>query len=145
MGIRVRVLLAAGLAAATVTAGSVLPAAAAGQASAPSAASSDASSLTSLTITKVHTYPEVVSEQVTLRCEPTGGTHPTAEDACGKLLAVDGQFGELPLVPGFACPPVWRPVTVTVTGTWRLQPVSWSKRYSSECDAHVLSDNVFRF
>ncbi|NYV72864.1 SSI family serine proteinase inhibitor [Streptomyces sp. UH6] len=138
---RLGILLAAGLAA---TAGSVVPAAAADQASTPSAASSASFSLTNLTITKT-TLSDGSSRQVTLRCESTGGTHPTAEDACTKLIAVDGRFDKLPYVPNTGCPPVWRPVTVTVTGTWRLQPVSFTKTYGGDCDASILSNYVFRF
>jgi hypothetical protein len=134
------VLLAAGLIA---TAGSVTPAAAAGSASPPSGASADAYSPTNLTITKTSTWDVASNKQVTLRCEPTGGTHPTAEDACGKLIAVDGQFDKLARLG--ACPPVWRPVTVTVTGTWRLRPVSFTRTYSTDCEAGFASDNVFRF
>ncbi|MEU9577167.1 SSI family serine proteinase inhibitor [Streptomyces chilikensis] len=141
---RLGVLLAAGLAATAATAVSAVPAAA-GPASAPSAVPAGASSLTSLTITKTGTgWGGPLYKQVTLECEPTGGTHPTAEDACGRLVAVDGQFDKLPLL-GPACPPVWAPVTVTVTGTWRLQPVSFTKTYSSDCDAGVRSTHVFRF
>ncbi|MEU3555163.1 SSI family serine proteinase inhibitor [Streptomyces fragilis] len=143
MRTRLGVLLAAGVLA---TAGSVVPAAAAGPGPASSGASAGAVALSNLTITKTGpSWAGSLNKQVTLQCEPTGGTHPTAADACGKLLAVDGQFDKLQPSGTPACPPVWMPTTVTVTGTWRWQPVSFTRTYSSDCDAGVRSDYVFRF
>ncbi|WP_448316663.1 SSI family serine proteinase inhibitor [Streptomyces sp. CO7] len=139
---RLGVLLAAGVMA---TAGSVVPAAAAGAGSS-GASGGGAAALSSLTITKSGpSWSGQPARQVTLQCEPSGGTHPAAADACAKLLAVGGQFDKLQPVGNLACPPVWMPTTVTVTGTWRLQPVYWTKTYSSDCDAGVRSDYVFRF
>ncbi|MFE5208739.1 SSI family serine proteinase inhibitor [Streptomyces sp. NPDC056600] len=139
---RLGVLLAAGVLA---TAGSVVPAAAAG-ASSSGASGGGAAALSSLTITKSgSSWSGLPARQVTLQCEPTGGTHPTAADACAQLLAVDGQFDKLQPVGSAACPPVWMPTTVTVTGTWRLQPVYWTKTYGSDCDAGFRSGYVFRF
>lgn len=139
---RLGVLLAAGLAATAATAVTVIPAAAA----APAPAPADATSLTNLTITETGTsWAGPLNKQVTLQCEPTGGTHPTADDACSKLLAVNGQFALLMRAPGYGCGAVWMPVTVTVTGTWRLQPVYFTKTYGNECEAAVGSNFVFRF
>lgn len=141
---RLGVLLAAGVLA---TAGSVVPAAAAGPAASGASGSvGGAAALSSLTITKSGTsWGSLPPRQVTLECEPTGGTHPTAADACAALLAVGGQFDKLQPNGNPACPPVWMPTTVTVTGTWRLQPVYFTKTYSSDCDAGVRSAFVFRF
>ncbi|MEW2621751.1 SSI family serine proteinase inhibitor [Streptomyces sp. NPDC048106] len=128
---RLGVLLAAGLAA---TAASVVPAAA------------DASSPTNLTLTKTGTSGAgPVNKQVTLQCEPTGGTHPTAQDACTQLIAVDGQFALIPRASGYGCGGDWAPITVTVTGTWRRQPVYFTKTYGNDCEASVGSSFVFRF
>jgi len=140
---RLGVLLAAGLAAASA---SVLPAAAAAPASAPSPTSADVGPLTNLTISEAGTgWSGPLNKQVTLQCEPTGGTHPTPEDACTKLSAVYGQFALLPRAPGYGCGAVWMPVTITVTGTWRLAPVYFTKTYGNECEAAVGSDFVFTF
>jgi hypothetical protein len=136
---RLGILLAAGVA---LMSASVLPAAAAASAPVPS----PATPLTNLTFTEVGTsWAGPVNKQVTLQCEPTGGTHPTAEDACTKLIAVDGRFALLPRAQGYGCGAVWMPVTVTVTGTWRLQPVYFTKTYGNDCEAAVGSNFVFRF
>lgn len=86
-----------------------------------------------------------VNRQVTLECNPTGGTHPTPDDACSKLTAVNGNFALLPPVTGVFCTAYYDPVTVTVSGYWQLQPVSYTKTYTNDCVAGVASDYVFRF
>jgi hypothetical protein len=137
---RLGLLLSAGLAATAATA-TALPAAAT-----PSPATTVP--LTSLVMTKspaLATSATATASRVTLTCEPTGGTHPTAQAACDALIAVNGNFGKLPPVRGVACIALWDPVTVRVTGTWRLQPVSFTETYSNDCVAAVMSDNVFRF
>jgi hypothetical protein len=141
MGKRLAVLLAAGV---VVTAGSVVPAAAAGTTTAASEGPAAASSV--LTMTKSGTsWSGPLDKQVTLQCEPSGGTHPRPEDACAAIAAVDGQLDKLPRAPGVGCPGLWLPVTVTVTGTWRLQPVSFTKTYGNDCEASVGSGFVFQF
>ncbi|QXE38705.1 subtilase-type protease inhibitor [Streptomyces sp. GMY02] len=106
-----------------------------------SAAPRTVTALSELTMTKSGS----MNQRVTLECDPTGGTHPTPEDACTKLAAVKGQFDLLPRTPGVACPGNYAPVTVTVTGHWELQPVNFTKTYTNNCHAGVGSDYVFRF
>jgi hypothetical protein len=119
---------------------------AAGTASASSGAPARASALSSLTMTKSGTgWSGSLNKQVTLQCEPSGGTHPKPEDACIKIAAVDGQLDKLPRAGGVGCTGLWLPVTVTVTGTWRLEPVSFTKTYSNDCEAAVGSNFVFQF
>ncbi|WP_225850788.1 SSI family serine proteinase inhibitor [Streptomyces sp. HPF1205] len=130
-------------------AASVVPASAASapssaSSSAPSSASSapaTASALSNLTMTK----SGAVSKQVTLQCDPAGGTHPTPGDACAALTSVYGQFALLPSVPGVGCTAEYNPVTVTVTGYWQLRAVYFSKVFSNNCEAAVESNWVFRF
>lgn len=52
----------------------------------------------------------------TLTCEPTGGDHPEAEEACAALTA--GRAALAPTPPGQMCTEQWGgPQTATVTGT----------------------------
>ncbi|MEU3555164.1 SSI family serine proteinase inhibitor [Streptomyces fragilis] len=140
---RIGVLLVAGVLA---TAGSVVPAAAAGSGPASSGASAGAVALSNLTMAKSgSSWGGSLNKQVTLQCEPAGGTHPRPEDACARITAVDGQLDRLPRASGVGCPGVWLPVTVTVTGTWRLQPVSFTRTYGNDCEAAVGSNFVFQF
>lgn len=122
-------------------AASAVPASAVSAPSSASSASTTASALSNLTMTK----SGGVNRQVTLQCDPTGGTHPTPADACTALTSVGGQFALLPWVPGVLCTADYNPVTVTVTGYWRLQTVYFSRVYSNDCEAAVASDWVFRF
>lgn len=136
---RLGLLLAAGMSVVAASA-TALPAAA--------SPSDTTAPLTSLLITKspgIATSRTVAVTQVTLECEPTGGTHPTAQAACDALIAVNGDFAKLPPVRGVFCVTVWDPVTVRVTGVWRQKPVTFTRTYSNDCDAAVSSDNVFRF
>jgi Subtilisin inhibitor-like len=53
----------------------------------------------------------------TLRCDPTGGTHPDAKAACRQLLAAKNPFAPLPR--GIMCPMIVSgPQKATVTGTF---------------------------
>lgn len=104
-------------------------------------ASASTTALSQFTFTKTGS----VNRQVTLECNPTGGTHPTPDDACAKLTTVNGNFALLPWATGAVCIADYRPVTVTVSGYWQSQPVSYTKTYTNDCEAGADSDYVFRF
>lgn len=80
---------------------------------------------------------------VTLECDPTGGTHPTADAACKSLAAVKGDFTQLPSTGG--CPANWDPVRAIAEGTWQGTPVKYEKQFSNRSCAAVGTDLVFRF
>jgi len=130
---RIRLLVAAGAVAATM--------AYAVPASAAAVGTNPAAGLSQLVMTKSGS----VHRQVTLECDPAGGTHPTPDAACASIAAVNGQFGQLPSVPGGFCTADFAPVTVTVTGNWQSQPVIFTKTYTNDCGASVGSNFVFRF
>ncbi|WP_175541417.1 SSI family serine proteinase inhibitor [Streptomyces aidingensis] len=81
--------------------------------------------------------------EVVLECEPAGGSHPAAQDACRSLLRVGGQFERLS--GQGACPDVWEPVLATAEGTWQGRAVSYSEIFGNLCDAAVGTDHVFAF
>lgn len=61
-------------------------------------------------------------ERLTLTCEPTGGDHPAAAQACADL----GRAAQplVPLSPDLLCTEIFGgPQTATVTGTFRGEPV----------------------
>lgn len=83
---------------------------------------------------------------VVLSCEPAGGTHPKAEQACAELDRANGRFGSLRSGNENAmCPLVYRPVTVTATGTWRGKPVEHKQTYSNACTLRAYTGAVFDF
>ena len=83
---------------------------------------------------------------VSLRCEPTGGTHPKAQAACDSLLAVAGNFDLVGQEhAGSPCPLVLRPVVATAQGTWQGRPVKFQKEFGNDCVAAANAGPVFDF
>ena len=91
-----RYLLIAVICAAAATACGSKPAPSGGAASAPAPAPK-----ASLGIT-VSTTPNAPVKHWTLKCEPTGGTHPNPAAACAVLLKAKNPFAPLP--KGIMCP-----------------------------------------
>jgi hypothetical protein len=84
------------------------------------------------------------SRVVTLTCDPDGGDHPRATEACTRLRAVDGDFTQL-LSTGF-CITLWEPVTVTASGVWRDRPIpDWQQTYSNICHLRDATYPIFEF
>ncbi|MBA9003968.1 SSI family serine proteinase inhibitor [Thermomonospora cellulosilytica] len=86
-----------------------------------------------------------VTETVTLSCDPVGGTHPDAADACADLAKADGDITRIP--PANAvCVAVYEPVTAYASGTWNGRSVYFSKVCTNDACADVATGgNVFHF
>lgn len=84
---------------------------------------------------------------VQLRCEPTGGTHPKAAEACESLLAAGGNFDQLgqPQTGAQQCTLVLRPVVASAHGTWQGKPVHFDKEFGNNCVATSKLGSVFDF
>ncbi|MFL6142595.1 MAG: SSI family serine proteinase inhibitor [Labedaea sp.] len=126
-------LLAAGATAAV--AGASVPAAATPQMS--------RSSLV-LTVHRGTTDTGQVLAEETLKCEPTGGSHPLAAHACATLLWSGGSLSALPRA-GVLCTMIYQPVTVEVGGSWRDRVVGFQHTYPNLCTAFDQSYGVFWF
>lgn len=83
--------------------------------------------------------------EVTLTCDPAGGTHPRPAAACASLQKVDGNFAELPPVRGEVCTDIFAPVTAVAKGEYRGRPVQFVHTYSNRCFAGLDTDDVFKF
>ena len=74
---------------------------------------------------------------MTLRCHPTGGDHPRADEACGRLDAVE-QDGTDPFAkpaPDEICTYVYGgPQTATVVGSWKGEAVKATFSRSNGCE-----------
>ena len=81
---------------------------------------------------------------VTLRCDPAGGGHPHARQACDALAVAGGGFGRLPGTRQM-CPMIYAPVTATAQGVWRGIPVRWSQRFANACLLGERTGALFRF
>ncbi|MFE7129729.1 SSI family serine proteinase inhibitor [Streptomyces sp. NPDC057638] len=79
-----------------------------------------------LTVTISETGNTRTDGRYELQCGPTGGTHPAAEAACGRLDELAGGEADpfAPVPEGTYCTQqTGGPATARVTGTWRGQPV----------------------
>ncbi|MGW8375515.1 subtilase-type protease inhibitor [Streptomyces sp. ODS28] len=113
---------------------------------APSAKSLYAPSV--LVLTKSQGADAPVERAVMLRCLPVGGDHPVAADACSALNKAGGDPAALPAAvgePSTACTTDWRPVTVTVQGTWDGRLVHYTKTFGNTCEMEKQTSSVFAF
>lgn len=84
------------------------------------------------------------TDAVTLRCRPTGGTHPDPWHACRELDLVGGDFDAL-APTGRPCTDEYDPVRAYAFGHWAGQPVFWSEWFVNPCVAGEDTAGVFRF
>lgn len=82
--------------------------------------------------------------EVVLKCEPAGGTHVDAADACATLAAVDGDFDALTPEP-VACVLIYKPVYIEVGGNWRDRVIRFQHTYPNLCVAGAETAGVFTF
>lgn len=69
----------------------------------------------------------------TLSCDPIGGTHPDAEQACAALD--EHRSALAPVATGRMCAQVYSgPQRATITGTWRGQSVSTVLSRTDACE-----------
>ncbi|MEV6346665.1 SSI family serine proteinase inhibitor [Actinoplanes sp. NPDC051851] len=81
---------------------------------------------------------------VALTCDPAGGGHPRAAEACAALAVVGADPGRLS--PGDTyCYLVFRPVTAQVTGVWRGRSVTWRHTYGNDCELARATGVLFEF
>ncbi|MGK5684605.1 SSI family serine proteinase inhibitor [Actinoplanes sp. URMC 104] len=81
---------------------------------------------------------------VKLTCDPPGGGHPRAVQACTLLEQVDADPARIPRKTG-ACILLYKPVTASLTGTWQGRPVSWTHRFGNSCEMRRATGVLFRF
>ena len=79
-----------------------------------------------------------------LTCEPTGGDHANAKQACADLNSVNGDFTKLPRAE-LACILIYQPVTAVVTGNWGGSQVTFEKTYGNSCELGASTGAVFTF
>jgi hypothetical protein len=83
---------------------------------------------------------------VTLRCDPPGGTHPKAAEACADVAKSRGDLKTLPANQNpRACFMIYAPVTVSAQGDWRGQPVKFTTQFPNTCVMHDKTGSIFDF
>jgi hypothetical protein len=129
----IRVLVAAVL---VVAAGTVA-------AATPATAAAEPGGVLGIMITPLPSGMPSTPRVATLTCDPTGGTHPRAAEACKDIAEAKGDIAAVPPYPRTGCLPVWQPVTVTVRGTWGGQVIDFTDDAGSVSCAAISHGAIF--
>jgi Subtilisin inhibitor-like len=93
--------------------------------------------------TSVGTSPE---RTVTLQCDPPGGTHPKAAEACADVAKSGGDLAQMPANRNArACFMIYAPVTVKAQGDWQGQAVRFTEKFPNTCVMRDRTGSVFDF
>ena len=80
---------------------------------------------------------------VTLSCDPPGGAHPQAAQACATLAEVSGPGRIKPA--STMCTMEYAPVTARITGVWQGRRMKWSRTYPNHCEMTRSTGMLFAF
>lgn len=80
-----------------------------------------------------------------LTCEPAGGLHKNAKQACDGLAPVDGDFTRMEPAADAACTMELNTTKATLKGKWRGKKVVFEQVYSNPCVMRVHTGKVFDF
>lgn len=83
---------------------------------------------------------------VSLQCDPSGGTHPKAAQACADLAKAHHDFvvatdDKNPR----ACFMIYSPVVISAEGQWRGEAVKFTARYPNTCVLRAKTASIFDF
>jgi hypothetical protein len=84
------------------------------------------------------------ADVVRLTCNPTGGLHPEAGQACAILRSTGADPAKIKPAQ-LMCMMLYAPVTAQLTGTWRGTRVKWSHRYGNGCEMTRATGVLFKF
>jgi Subtilisin inhibitor-like len=83
---------------------------------------------------------------VTLQCDPEGGTHPRATQACADLVQSHGEISATTRDKDpRACFMIYAPVTVSAEGTWQGRNVHFQSKYPNTCALRSKTGSIFDF
>ncbi|PWK84293.1 subtilisin inhibitor-like [Lentzea atacamensis] len=80
-----------------------------------------------------------------LTCEPAGGPHKNAKQACADLIPVDGDFTRMEPAADAACTMELNTTKAKLRGKWRGKKVVFEQEYSNPCVMRVHTGKVFDF
>jgi subtilisin inhibitor-like len=84
------------------------------------------------------------ADAVKLTCNPTGGAHPEAAQACAVLRSTGADPGKIK--PAHVmCMMLYAPVTAQITGTWHGGRLKWSHQYGNSCEMTRATGVLFKF
>jgi hypothetical protein len=79
-----------------------------------------------------------------LNCEPAGGLHKNAKQACEALAPVEGDFTKIEAADAL-CTMELNPTKATLRGKWRKKNVVFEEVFSNPCVMRVSTGKVFDF
>jgi hypothetical protein len=83
---------------------------------------------------------------VTLQCDPPGGSHPKAAEACADVAKAGGDLAQMPANKNpRACFMIYAPVTVSAQGDWQGQAVRFTEKFPNTCVMRDKTGSVFDF
>jgi hypothetical protein len=86
------------------------------------------------------------SRTVVLRCDPPGGTHPNAAEACAEVAKTNGDLKQLPASTNpRACFMIYAPVTVSAQGNYHGQAMRFSAQFPNTCVMRDKTGSIFDF
>jgi hypothetical protein len=90
--------------------------------------------------------PEMGRRSTTrLNCEPAGGQHRNAKEACDGLGPVNGDFTKMTPAADVMCTMELNMTKATLKGKWRGKKVFFEQDYSNPCVLRVHTDKVFDY
>jgi hypothetical protein len=90
-------------------------------------------------------HPEMGTFSTTqLNCEPAGGRHKNATQACAALAPVEGDFTKMNDT-GAMCTMELNPTKATLRGKWRGKKVVYEEVFSNPCVMRAHTGKVFDF
>src|SRR5690349_4767185 len=81
---------------------------------------------------------------VGLTCDPDGGGHPKAVQACAELTRVGADPARLKPADRY-CILLYQPVTAQLSGMWRGRAVKWAHTYGNSCEMGRATGVLFDF
>jgi hypothetical protein len=84
------------------------------------------------------------AQTVRLACNPTGGGHPEAAQACAILRSTGADPARIKPAQ-VMCMMLYQPITARIAGTWRGQRVKWSHQYGNGCEMTRATGVLFKF
>jgi hypothetical protein len=86
------------------------------------------------------------ARSVTLQCDPAGGTHPKAAQACAEIAKSNGDLQQLPAgTSPRACFMIYAPVTASAQGAWHGQNVRYATQFPNTCVMRDKTGSLFDF
>jgi hypothetical protein len=77
-----------------------------------------------------------------LTCDPVGGDHPRAAEACTTLTPARGNPGRIAPQDGM-CTMEYAPVKVSLRGRWHARPVRYEQTFGNACAMSLATGSVF--